>query len=299
MTEGIILLDKPPGQTSFQSLGFLKRRLGTGRVGHAGTLDKFAEGLLIALAGRMTRLCPLATSLDKEYCADLTFGRGTDTLDPEGAVTAEGPVPSRGEIEAVLPGFRGPLSQVPPAYSAVHVNGRRASEAARSGEAVTLQPRAVRIDRLDVLEYRPPVLSLRISCSKGTYIRSLARDIAVQLGTCAHVSRLRRTRIGGFSVEDARAPEEFDAVRDVLSPAVFFRAVPALGRLVVKQQWMVPVSRGIRLDPVIFEEAPAGEGIFGVFAVDQRLLAVIEKSPAGLRYLAAFPEADAEPGTRR
>jgi tRNA pseudouridine55 synthase len=209
LTEGIILLDKPPGQTSFQSLGFLKRCLGTRRIGHAGTLDKFAEGLLIVLAGRMTRLCPLAMSLDKEYAAVITFGRGTDTLDPEGEVTAEGPIPSREDLEAVLPEFLGTLSQVPPVYSAVHVNGRRASEAARRGETVTLTPRTVRIDRLDLTEYRPPDAHLRISCTKGTYIRSLARDIAARLGTCAHVSRLRRTRIGGFSVDDAHVPDEF------------------------------------------------------------------------------------------
>jgi tRNA pseudouridine55 synthase len=296
LTEGIILLDKPEGQTSFQALGFLKRRLGTGRIGHAGTLDKFAEGLLIVLVGRMTRLCSLATSLDKEYLADLTFGRGTDTLDPEGAVTAVGRIPSPGEIEAVLPEFRGSLTQVPPAYSAVHVNGRRASDVARSGKAVQLRPRPVRIDRLEMLEYRPPEASFRISCSKGTYIRSLARDIAARLGTFAHVSRLRRIRIGGFSVENARSPEAFDPARDVLSPAVFFSAVPELGKLAVKQQWTVPVSRGIKLESTLFENAPAGEATFGAFSPDQRLLAVIEVSRTGMRYLATFPDrAAAEP----
>jgi len=296
LTEGIILLDKPPGQTSFQSLGFLKRCLGTRRIGHAGTLDKFAEGLLIVLVGRMTRLCSLATSLDKEYLAVMTFGRGTDTLDPEGTVTAEGPVPSREAVEAVLPEFRGAFSQVPPAYSAVHVNGGRASEAARKGQAVQLQPRAVRIARLEMLEYRPPEVSFRIACSKGTYIRSLARDVAARLGTCAHVSKLRRIRIGGFSVDDACSPNAFDPARDVLSPAVFFRAVPALGRLAVKQEWTVPVSRGIKLDSVLFAEAPAGEGTFGAFSPDLRLLAVIEKSRSGMKYLATFPvRAAAEP----
>lgn len=291
MTEGIILLDKPAGQTSFQSLGFLKHSLGTGRIGHAGTLDKFAEGLLIVLAGRMTRLCPFATSLDKEYLAVFTFGRGTDTLDPEGKVTGDGPVPSREDIQAALPEFRGVLSQVPPAFSAVHVNGRRASDVARTGEAVRLQPRTVRIDRLDMLEYRPPEVGFRISCSKGTYIRSLARDIALRLGTCAHVSKLRRIRIGGFSVDDAKSPDAFDPVRDILSPAVFFKVVPELGRVAVKQEWTLSVSRGIRLDSVLFEESPAGEGTFGVFSPDQRLIAVIEKSRSGMKYLAAFPEA--------
>jgi len=289
LTEGIILLDKPAGQTSFQSLGFLKRCLGTGRIGHAGTLDKFAEGLLIVLAGRMTRLCPLATSLDKEYLAVFTFGCGTDTLDPEGAVTAEGPVPSSDEVAAILPEFRGSLSQVPPVYSAVHVNGRRASQAARQGEAVELQPREVRIDVLELLDFRPPEASFRISCSKGTYIRSLARDIAERLGTCAHVSKLRRIRIGGFSVDDARSPDAFDPARDVHSPTAFFEAVPALGRLTVKEEWEVPVSRGIRLDPVLFQEAPAREGTFGAFSADQRLLALVENSGSGLKYLATFP----------
>jgi tRNA pseudouridine55 synthase len=290
LTEGIILLDKPPGQTSFQSLGFLKRCLGTRRIGHAGTLDKFAEGLLIVLAGRMTRLCPLAMSLDKEYAAVITFGRGTDTLDPEGEVTAEGPIPSREDLEAVLPEFLGTLSQVPPVYSAVHVNGRRASEAARRGETVTLTPRTVRIDRLDLTEYRPPDAHLRISCTKGTYIRSLARDIAARLGTCAHVSRLRRTRIGGFSVDDAHVPDEFVFPRDILSPAIFFDAVPGLGRLVVRKEWSVPISRGIRLESSLFDEAPTGEGTFGAFSADGRLLAVIERTGGGMKYLATFPE---------
>jgi tRNA pseudouridine55 synthase len=290
LTEGFILLDKPPGQTSFQSLGFLKRCLGTRRIGHAGTLDKFAEGLLIVLTGRMTRLSSLAMSLDKEYLAVVTFGRGTDTLDPEGVVTAEGPVPSRQELEAVLPEFVGTLSQVPPAYSAVHINGRRASQVARSGETVTLLPRSVRIDRLDLIDYRSPDAHLRISCTKGTYVRSLARDLASRLGTCAYVSGLRRTRIGLFSIADAHVPDGVVFPRDVLSPAIFFDSVPGLGRLVVRKEWEIPISKGIKLEPSRFERAPMGEGTFGAFSSDSRLLAVIEATSSGMKYLAAFPE---------
>jgi tRNA pseudouridine55 synthase len=293
LTEGIILLDKPPGQTSFQSLGFLKRQLGTGRIGHAGTLDKFAEGLLIVLAGRMTRLCPLATSLDKEYRAVFTFGRGTDTLDPEGAVTAEGPVPSREAVQAVLPEFTGVISQVPPLYSAVHVNGRRASQAARRGEMVQLRPRSVRIDRLEMTGYASPEVTFTIACTKGTYIRSLARDIAERLGTCAHVSALRRTRIGGFSVDRACAPDAFDPGRDIFAPPAFFDAVPALGRVSVRDTWIVPVSRGIKLEPAMFLEPPDADGIFGAFSSDLHLLAVVEKKGTALAYLAAFPDAPA------
>ena len=295
MTEGIILLDKPPGQTSFQSLGSLKKALGTGRVGHAGTLDKFAEGLLVVLAGRMTRLCPFAASLDKEYLAVFQFGRGTDTLDPEGTVTGEGPVPSREEIEGILPGFRGAISQVPPEYSAIHVDGRRASEAARSGQEVRLRPRQVTVHRLELLDFQPPDASFRISCSKGTYVRSLARDIATALGTCAHVRGLRRTRIGGFTVEEAHTPETFLPEQHILPPSAFFAAAPALGRVAVREKWAGAVSRGIRLEEGLFEQPPASEGIFGAFAGHERLLAVIERTGTRMRYLATFPETTATP----
>jgi tRNA pseudouridine55 synthase len=247
LTEGIILLDKPVGQTSFQSLGELKRRLGTGRVGHAGTLDKFAEGLLVVLAGRMTRLCPFATDMDKEYVAAVTFGRGTDTLDPEGAVVAHGPIPSREALETVLPGFLGTHPQVPPAYSAIHVDGERAYRAARAGVQLEIAPRDVTISRLDLLDYTDDTAVLRVSCSKGTYIRALARDLAAGLKTCAYVSRLRRTRIGGFRVEDAKSAMLFDPEADVLPPSRFFDAAPGLGTLMLKEQWASRVANGMPL----------------------------------------------------
>ncbi|HEY9594646.1 MAG TPA: tRNA pseudouridine(55) synthase TruB [Spirochaetia bacterium] len=288
MTDGIILLDKAPGQTSFQSLGELKRRLGTTRVGHTGTLDRFAEGLLVVLAGRMTRLCPYATSMDKEYVAEVTFGRGTDTLDPEGETTVEGRVPDRAEIEAALPGFRGEMLQVPPAFSAIHVGGRRAYDAARRGEDVALAPRAVTVAALDLLDWRPPVATLRVSCSKGTYIRSLARDIAARIGTCAFVSGLRRTRVGGFRVEDAHPADSFDPTIDLLPPAAFFDAAPGLGRLTVVPDCVGQVANGAALSPRCFREEP-GEGTWGAFAPDGDLLAVVESAGGRLRYAAAFP----------
>lgn len=290
MTEGIILLAKPPGQTSFQSLGELKRRLGTGRVGHAGTLDKFAEGLLLALAGRMTRLSAFATSLDKEYVAEVFFGRSTDTLDPEGKVTETGPVPSRAEIESVLTRFRGTILQTPPAYSAVHVDGRRAYKAARAGEQLAIPPRQVIIHRLDLIDFISPVATLRVECSKGTYIRSLARDISQSLGTCAFVSALRRVRIGGFRLEQAKPPELFDPETDVLPPELFFQATPGLGRLLVKESWDYRVGHGSPLGEECFEDVPEGDGLFGAFSHSGRLLAVTERRAGGWRYAAAFPE---------
>jgi tRNA pseudouridine55 synthase len=286
---GIILLNKPTGQTSFQSLGELKRRLGTGRVGHTGTLDKFAEGLLVVLCGTMTRLCAFATEMDKEYVAVVTFGRGTDTLDPEGAVTAEGTVPTAEEIRAVLPSFRGEISQVPPAYSAVHVDGRRAYQAAREGSEVRIAARTVRIDQCEMLDLSGADATLRIACSKGTYIRSLARDIAERLGTCAHVSQLRRTRVGGFRVEDAVAPDAFDPSRHVLSPSAFFGASSGLNRLPLKGEWVKAVGNGMPFSPAFSDAEEVGEGIFGAFSPQGDLVAVLEKSGSAWHYRAVFP----------
>ena len=142
-----------------------------------------------------------------------------------------------------------------------------------------LQPRTVRIDRLELLDYLPPDVRLRISCSKGTYIRSLARDIAARLGTCAHVSRLRRTRIGGFSVDDARSPDAFDPGRDVLPPEFFFESAPALGMTGGDAAvGRCPSARGYGWNRSSSTTPPVGEGIFGAFSRDQRLLAVIERS---------------------
>jgi tRNA pseudouridine55 synthase len=259
-------------------------------VGHAGTLDRFAEGLLVVLAGRMTRLCAFATSLDKEYVAKVFFGRTTDTLDPEGRVTETGSVPSRAEIEGALSRFKGTILQTPPAYSAVHVGGTRAYKAARAGAPLVIAPREVTIDRIDLIDFKSPEATLRVSCSKGTYIRSLARDIAESLGTCAFVSELRRVRIGGFLLEQAVPPDLFDPRTDLLPPDRFFDAAPGLGRLVVRESWASRVGNGFPLDAESFEAVPEGDGLFGAFSRSGRLLAVTEKRAGGWRYAAAFPE---------
>jgi tRNA pseudouridine55 synthase len=289
LPEGLILLDKPAGQTSFQALSNLKRTLGTRRVGHAGTLDKFAEGLLVVLTGRMTRLAGLAAAMDKEYLAVVTFGRQTDTLDPEGTVVSEGPMPTREALEAVLPSFLGRMMQVPPAYSAVHVGGRRAYEAARKGQEVTLAPREVVIHSLRLVSFIPPAATLDVVCSKGTYIRSLARDVASRLSTCAFVSQLRRTRIGGFRVEEARKPGDFDPERDLLRPAVFFDASPDLHRLRLRTEWQQKAGQGAPIQDAFFLEPPSTDGIFGAFTQDGELVAVLEKRGARYSYAATFP----------
>ena len=180
----IRLMDKEPGMTSFRSLSSVKKENRGQKVGHAGTLDSFASGLMIVLIGGATKLTPIFSSFDKEYIAEITFGKETDTLDPEGTVIAEAPVPSREVLEAVIPSFMGKQKQIPPVYSAVHVDGKRAYREARSGKDIEM-----------------PEL-IRTSVSKGTYIRSLARDIAKRASSRGYLTALRRLRIGPWSLED-------------------------------------------------------------------------------------------------
>lgn len=277
MTDGLLLADKPSGLTSFQALSPVKRALGTGRVGHTGTLDRFASGLLVVLCGRCTRLTSLVESLDKDYLARIRFGAGTDTLDPEGAVVAEGPVPDRAALEAALPGFLGEIRQAPPAYSAVHVDGRRAHELARSGRPVAPAERPVRIARLTVEAWEPPDAVIAVTCSRGTYVRSLARDIALRLGTCAHVAALRRTRVGDFRVEEAVSPDAFEPGRDLRSPRVLFERCPPLGVLEVDAARAGMLAAGIAPEDGWFPGSGPSDGLYGAFRAGTELVALVER----------------------
>jgi len=200
---GLILLRKQPGITSFDSLRDIKRALGTGKAGHTGTLDKFAEGLLLVLIGRALKLSQWFTHCDKQYEGTVCFGAETDTLDPEGAVIANAPLPSRETVEQAFSQFRGKIEQAPPAYSAIHVDGERASALARRGEAPEMRKRPVEIYRLELLSWEPPHAKIFVHCSSGTYIRSLARDIALAAGSRAHLTALLRTQVAGFKLENA------------------------------------------------------------------------------------------------
>jgi len=200
---GLLLLNKEAGVTSFDSLAAVKRVFATGKVGHTGTLDKFASGLLVVLVGRGVKLNPLFINCTKEYTADILFGEETDTLDPEGTVIAKGELPSREAIEAVLESFCGEILQSPPAYSAKHINGRRSYEFAREGKEPEMKKQQVTVHELALVSWSPPVGRIRVRVSSGTYIRSLARDIAIAAGTRAHLSALKRNMVGPFCLEDA------------------------------------------------------------------------------------------------
>ena len=203
MHNGLLLLNKAPGLTSFQSLNAVKKIFSTGKVGHTGTLDRFASGLLLVLVGRAVKLNSLFVGLAKEYTGTIFFGAETDTLDPEGAVIAEGNVPSREQVKAALAEFRGEFLQEPPVYSALHIGGRRAHELAREGKTPEMKKRPVKVFELELVSWSPPQATIYVRCSAGTYIRSLARDIALAAGSRAHLSALNRGAVGPFRLENA------------------------------------------------------------------------------------------------
>ena len=199
----LLLMDKKEGVTSFSSLYPIKKEHKGEKVGHAGTLDKFASGLMVVFIGTATRLNPVFSSFGKKYRGRLKFGAETDTLDPEGNIVKESSyIPMLEEIEKILPTFIGKQLQTPPLYSALHIDGKRAYQMARKGLDVEMEPREIEISTLDIVSYKDGILEFEANVSKGTYIRSLARDIAYRLNTCGHLVSLRRLEVGPFTLED-------------------------------------------------------------------------------------------------
>jgi len=214
----ILLIDKPADWTSFDVVAKIRgaARVVTGnkkiKVGHAGTLDPFATGLLIVLVGNETKNQDSYMKQDKEYVATLKLGFTSTTGDPEGEIT-ELPItnyqlPKRKEVEAVLETFLGKIEQIPPIYSAIKVDGKRAYKLAREGKAPEMKPRQITIHELEIVSYEFPNLEIRVKCSSGTYIRTLGEDIGKALGTGAYLTALRRTKIGNFSIESAESIDE-------------------------------------------------------------------------------------------
>jgi tRNA pseudouridine55 synthase len=211
--DGIVLLDKPAGGSSHGSVAHMRRILHTRRIGHGGTLDPAATGVLIILVGRATRVVDYLSGGTKVYEATFRFGRSTSTDDAAGEVIEEAEVPGVGIGEFVESKkvFLGTIEQVPPAFSAVHSDGVRAYRKARRGVAMDLPPRAVTVFDIDVLAWNPPDLDVTISCGSGTYIRSIARDWGRELGSAAHVLRLRRTRSGVFDIDACMSFETIES----------------------------------------------------------------------------------------
>lgn len=207
--KGLLLVDKPAGWTSFDVVAVARSVVGVRRVGHGGTLDPLATGLLPILVGAATRFVERLHTAPKVYAALVRFGAETTTDDREGTVTRESPAPARDHAESALAGFRGVIAQVPPAYAAVKVGGRPAYARARAGETMTLAAREVQVLRLDVTGWSSETdLGLLVVCSSGTYVRSLARDLGRATGSAAHLAGLRRLAVGALQVSDAIGVEE-------------------------------------------------------------------------------------------
>ena len=274
---GVLVVDKPRGPTSHDVVALARRALGTRAVGHAGTLDPMATGVLVVAVGEATKLVRWLTEDAKSYRATVTLGAETDTLDAEGRIVERAAVPSdltRARVEAIAnERFAGPIRQRPPAFSAIKVGGRSLHERARRGEAVEVPEREVTVHRLDVLAIEGDRLELELDVSKGFYVRSLARDLARALDTRGHLSALRRIRSGAFILEGALDGEVLaaaargdDAARDRVRSALIEPAGACSG-----MPRVVLDADGVR-------DARHGRPIRTASAVDEEPLALLDES---------------------
>lgn len=287
--DGIVLLNKPSGVTSFDALRKIKAKSSGRKVGHTGTLDKFAQGLLVVLVGNYTRLNHLFTNLDKSYVGEMTFGQETDTLDPEGRVVKTAPAPSSPSWERVVDSFTGRIQQSPPVYSAIHLDGVRAHKRARRNEEFEPPARWVEIRRLELLEWHSPTLSFRVECSKGTYVRSLARDIGSFLGSCAYLTSLVRTSVGGYKLDNSVTPDQYSPGEHLNFGRRVFggSGIDAVTRQ-VKRDHVDAILCGTPLQEGYFVAPPDGEGLQVLFHED-RLLGLAELRDGSYKYRLVAP----------
>ena len=263
--EGLLLIDKPPGVTSHDAVAIVRRALHTKKVGHAGTLDPMATGLLVMGVGRATRLLRFLGSLPKTYEGSMRLGVETTTLDAEGEVTRESSVEAgAGDVARAMASLVGDSMQTPPAYSAVKVGGRKLYDAARKGEHLTAVPRPVHVESFELLGYEDDVADFRVICGGGTYVRVLAADVGETLGCGAHLTALRRTAVGPFDVSRAVAP---DAAGDLLA---IEHAVAHLPRLDLDPEEAIAAGLGRILGPLGIA------GPYAVFAPGGRVVGVYE-----------------------
>jgi tRNA pseudouridine55 synthase len=253
--DGLILVDKPIGMTSHDVVAFLRRLLGEKRVGHFGTLDPLASGLLLAAAGKATRLFPFFSRLNKSYRGRVRLGYSTDTYDGEGRPTSEesGEFPDLETILGALRGFQGEIAQLPPPFSAKKLRGKPLYAYARSRKPVDIRPSRVHIFSLRLMDYRPPFLELEVSCSSGTYIRALAHDLGRVLGCQGHLAGLVRTEIGGYRLEDAFALEAIRSHQERGETAEFLlpleKLLPDMPKAVLNQAGVEFVRCGRLISP--------------------------------------------------
>jgi tRNA pseudouridine55 synthase len=277
--DGFLLVDKAGGWTSHDVVAKARGLLGQQKVGHAGTLDPMATGLMVLGLGRATRLIRYVQHTRKTYLATAQFGVATDTLDADGAVLSRSPMEFEEEdLLEVIPRFVGTIMQVPPMVSALKIDGRRLYELAREGKEVERRARPVEIHEIDVLDFAPgsyPEATLRIDCGSGTYIRTLADDLGRALGGHAHLTALRRLRTGSLHVDDAHAVEELERFDSIESAVLGMDQVLAreMPNIVVDGRHAVSVRNGRPLSPEVTPPGP-GDLPFCVLDDEGRLLAV-------------------------
>lgn len=277
MRDGVVVLDKPSGATSHHMVGKLRRLLGIRKIGHAGTLDPMATGVLILGVGRATRLLGHLALHDKRYLATVRLGERSDSDDADGTVepVADASSLTRADVEAACAPLRGEIQQVPSTVSAIKVDGKRAYALAREGKEVALKARTVTVTRLDVLETRIDGACLEVDidveCSSGTYIRAIARDLGEALGVGGHLTALRRTRIGGYSLDDAVTLD--DAAPELMSMAEAARRSFPVVELTPEQCAEVRFGRPLPI--------AVGEGVTGLVSPGDQLLALYTRKGDG------------------
>ncbi|MET0894255.1 MAG: tRNA pseudouridine(55) synthase TruB [Acidimicrobiia bacterium] len=271
MCDGLVVVDKPAGWTSHDVVAKLRGVYGQKRVGHAGTLDPDATGVLLVGLGRGTRLLRYLQEAGKSYRGTIVFGVATSTLDAAGDVLHEQPMPQldRGQVEATTKHFLGDIEQVPPMVSAIKIGGQRLHELARKGIEVDRPPRPVRIDRFEVEAFEPgdhPVATVVVDCSSGTYIRTLAADMGVALDGCAHLGSLRRLRVGSFSVDESHPLDDVIADPDAarIGLVAMMRDLP---QVAADEDQATAASHGKSLPTSAFGDAAAAVDEHGAFAL--------------------------------
>ncbi len=298
MSSGILLVDKPQGITSHDVVARTRRLAGTRRVGHAGTLDPMATGLLILGVNSSTRLLTYLVGQDKEYLATIRLGQTTTTDDAEGDIvtTAEPDAVAAvedGAIRSGVAGLTGAISQVPSSVSAIKVDGKRAYALVRAGEEVALKPRPVTVATFEVLGRTDTAgsidLTVRVECSSGTYIRALARDLGAALGVGGHLTALRRTRIGPFTVADAPRLDELDVATSLVDPATAASVIfPAIA---LTTQQAIDLGHGKRIDAAGLGDIgePGEDGLFAAVAPDRRLVGLLRVTDGVAKSAVNFP----------
>jgi tRNA pseudouridine55 synthase len=284
VTDGLVVVDKPAAWTSHDVVAKLRKIYAQRRVGHAGTLDPDATGVLLVGLGRATRLLRFLQDTGKAYRGTIVFGIATSTLDASGDIVEQQPMPvSREEVEAATARFVGELEQLPPMVSAVKVGGRRLHQLARAGVDVERAPRRVRVDRFEVESFEAgpyPVATVLVECGSGTYVRSLAADLGVALGGCAHLASLRRLSVGSFTLDEARALDAV-AVDPAAAVVPLAAAMRDLERVDVDVDQAKAAAHGIAFPSGALGER--GPGPFALVGSGGELVAVYERSAAACK----------------